>query len=120
MKAVENAAFSATYKTVEQATHNKWLDDKPPGSPHQLHRSDQKALWEKGYPNGIVNQHNDGNDQNQDKQKAKLNDKKVKQYVYLYDDKAKTVKKAEVTTGIQDFCLNYLDKNQQLKKIYFK
>lgn len=25
-----------------------------------------------------------------------------------------------VTTGIQDFCLNYLDKNQQLKKIYFK
>ena len=45
---------------------------------------------------------NAGNDQNQDKQKAKLNDKKVKQYVYLFDDKAKTVKKAEVTTGIQD------------------
>jgi HlyD family secretion protein len=31
-----------------------------------------------------------------------LNDKKVKQYVYLFDDKANTVKKAEVTTGIQD------------------
>lgn len=45
---------------------------------------------------------NAGNDQNQDKQKAKLNDKKVKQYVYLFDNKAKTVKKAEVTTGIQD------------------
>jgi HlyD family secretion protein len=45
---------------------------------------------------------NAGNDQNQDKQKAKLNDKKVKQYVYLFDDKANTVKKAEVTTGIQD------------------
>ena len=45
---------------------------------------------------------NAGNDQNQEKQKAKLNDKKVKQYVYLFDDKAKTVKKAEVTTGIQD------------------
>ena len=43
-----------------------------------------------------------GNDQNQDKQKAKLIDKKTKQYVYLFDDKAKTVKKAEVTTGIQD------------------
>jgi HlyD family secretion protein len=43
-----------------------------------------------------------GNDQNQDKQKAKLNDKKTKQFVYLFDDKAKTVKKAEVTTGIQD------------------
>jgi HlyD family secretion protein len=42
------------------------------------------------------------NDQNQDKQKAKLNDKKVKQFVYLYDDKALTVKKAEVITGIQD------------------
>ena len=43
---------------------------------------------------------NSGDDQ--DKQKAKLNDKKVKQYVYLFDDKASTVKKAEVTTGIQD------------------
>ncbi len=43
-----------------------------------------------------------GNDDNQEKQKAKLNDKKTKQYVYLFDDKANTVKKAEVTTGIQD------------------
>ena len=43
---------------------------------------------------------NSGDDQ--DKQKAKLNDKKVKQYVYLFDDKASTVKKTEVTTGIQD------------------
>ncbi|WP_113652089.1 efflux RND transporter periplasmic adaptor subunit [Pedobacter namyangjuensis] len=42
------------------------------------------------------------NDQNQDKQKAKLNDKNIKQYVYLFDSKASTVKKAEVTTGIQD------------------
>lgn len=25
-----------------------------------------------------------------------------------------------ITTGIQDFCLNYLDKNEQLRKIYFK
>jgi len=45
---------------------------------------------------------NASTDQNQDKQKAKLNDKKVKQYVYLFDSKANTVKKAEVTTGIQD------------------
>lgn len=43
---------------------------------------------------------NSANDQ--DKQKAKLNDKKLKQYVYLFDDKASTVKKVEVTTGIQD------------------
>ncbi|SFG94708.1 efflux RND transporter periplasmic adaptor subunit [Pedobacter insulae] len=45
---------------------------------------------------------NAGNDQNMDKQKSKLNDKKVKQYVYLFDSKATTVKKVEVTTGIQD------------------
>jgi len=45
---------------------------------------------------------NASTDQNQDKQKAKLNDKKVKQYVYLFDSKANTVKKAEVNTGIQD------------------
>jgi HlyD family secretion protein len=45
---------------------------------------------------------NTGNDQNMDKQKSKLNDKKVKQYVYLFDSKAATVKKTEVTTGIQD------------------
>ncbi len=43
-----------------------------------------------------------GNDQSMDKQKSKLNDKKVKQYVYLFDSKASTVKKIEVTTGIQD------------------
>lgn len=43
-----------------------------------------------------------GNDQNMDKQKSKLNDKKVKQFVYLFDSKASTVKKVEVTTGIQD------------------
>lgn len=43
-----------------------------------------------------------GNDQNMDKQKAKLTDKKIKQYVYLFDSKASTVKKAEVTTGIQN------------------
>lgn len=43
-----------------------------------------------------------GNDQNTDKQKAKLNDKKIKQYVYLFDSKTSTVKKAEVTTGIQN------------------
>ncbi|RZL31129.1 MAG: efflux RND transporter periplasmic adaptor subunit [Pedobacter sp.] len=42
------------------------------------------------------------NDQNQDKQKAKLNDKNIKQYVYLFDSKTATVKKAVVTTGIQD------------------
>lgn len=41
------------------------------------------------------------NDANQDKQKSKLTDKTVKQYVYLYNADA-TVKKAEVTTGIQN------------------
>ena len=45
---------------------------------------------------------NAGNDQNQDKQKNKLNDKTVKQFVYLFDSKTSTVKKAEVTTGIQN------------------
>lgn len=45
---------------------------------------------------------NAGNDDTKDKQKAKLTDKKVKQYVYLFDNSAKTVKKTEVTTGIQD------------------
>jgi len=45
---------------------------------------------------------NSGNSQDMDKQKSKLNDKTVKQYVYFYDDKAMTVKKGEVTTGIQD------------------
>ncbi len=42
------------------------------------------------------------NNQDMDKQKSKLNDKKIKQYVYLFDSKASTVKKVEVTTGIQD------------------
>ncbi|MES2830227.1 MAG: efflux RND transporter periplasmic adaptor subunit [Bacteroidota bacterium] len=41
------------------------------------------------------------NDSNQDKQKSKLTDKTIKQYVYLYNADA-TVKKAEVTTGIQN------------------
>lgn len=45
---------------------------------------------------------NGGSQQNADKQKEKLNDKKVKQYVYVFDGKAATVKKAEVTTGIQN------------------
>ncbi len=45
---------------------------------------------------------NAGNDQNQDKQKNKLNDKTVKQFVYLFDSKTSTVKQAEVTTGIQN------------------
>jgi HlyD family secretion protein len=40
------------------------------------------------------------NDADQDKQKAKLADKTVKQYVYTYA--SGTVKKVEVTTGIQD------------------
>jgi HlyD family secretion protein len=43
-----------------------------------------------------------GNAEDMDKQKSKLNDKKIKQYVYLFDNKTLTVKKAEVTTGIQD------------------
>jgi HlyD family secretion protein len=41
------------------------------------------------------------NQETADKQKAKLNDKKVKQYVYLYRAD-QTVKQAEVTTGIQN------------------
>ncbi|QIL38736.1 efflux RND transporter periplasmic adaptor subunit [Pedobacter sp. HDW13] len=45
---------------------------------------------------------NQGNQENTDKQKSKLTDKKVKQYVYTYDAKSKKVKKAEVTTGIQN------------------
>lgn len=42
------------------------------------------------------------NNGDQEKQKAKLADKKIKQYVYLYDDATKQVKKSEVTTGIQN------------------
>lgn len=37
-----------------------------------------------------------------EKQKSKLNDKQIKQYVYLFDAKTSTVKKAEVNTGIQN------------------
>lgn len=40
--------------------------------------------------------------ENTDKQKSKLTDKKVKQFVYGYDAKTKKVKKIEVTTGIQN------------------
>eukprot|EP01012_Entosiphon_sulcatum_P015275 TRINITY_DN20264_c0_g1_i1.p1 TRINITY_DN20264_c0_g1~~TRINITY_DN20264_c0_g1_i1.p1 ORF type:complete len:444 (-),score=56.24 TRINITY_DN20264_c0_g1_i1:704-2035(-) len=40
--------------------------------------------------------------ENTDKQKSKLTDKKVKQYIYAYDAKTKKVKKTEVTTGIQN------------------
>ena len=45
---------------------------------------------------------NPGNDENASKQKSKLTDKKVKQFVYNFDDKTKKVKKVEVTTGIQN------------------
>lgn len=48
------------------------------------------------------NKDNQGNQENTDKQKSKLTDKKVKQYVYAYDAKSKKVKKTEVTTGIQN------------------
>ncbi|MET3112425.1 HlyD family secretion protein [Pedobacter sp. CG_S7] len=41
-----------------------------------------------------------GNDADQEKQKSKLTDKTVKQYVYAYNNG--TVKKVEVTTGIQN------------------
>ncbi|WP_113636752.1 efflux RND transporter periplasmic adaptor subunit [Nubsella zeaxanthinifaciens] len=37
-----------------------------------------------------------------EKQKTKLSDKKIRQYIYLFDAKASTVKKAEITTGIQN------------------
>ncbi|MDQ8005633.1 MAG: efflux RND transporter periplasmic adaptor subunit [Pedobacter sp.] len=40
--------------------------------------------------------------QDSEKQKNKLTDKQIKQFVYLFDEKASTVKKAEVTTGIQN------------------
>lgn len=41
------------------------------------------------------------NQENADKQKSRLTDKKVKQYVYLYNAD-ETVKQVEVTTGIQN------------------
>lgn len=40
--------------------------------------------------------------QDAEKQKSKLSDKQIKQYIYLFDAKASTVKKTEVTTGIQN------------------
>ncbi|MCX2494785.1 efflux RND transporter periplasmic adaptor subunit [Pedobacter sp. PF22-3] len=48
------------------------------------------------------NKNNQGNQEDTDKQKSKLTDKKVKQYIYTYDAKSKKVKKTEVTTGIQN------------------
>jgi len=42
------------------------------------------------------------NQENNDKQKSKLTDKTVKQFVYIYDAASKKVKQAEVTTGIQN------------------
>lgn len=45
---------------------------------------------------------NQGTGNDADKQKSKLTDKTIKQYVYLFDNATNTVKKSEVTTGIQD------------------
>jgi len=42
------------------------------------------------------------NQENGDKQKSKLADKTVKQFVYVYDAATKKVKQTEVTTGIQN------------------
>ncbi len=42
------------------------------------------------------------NSQSEEKQKNKLNDKQVKQFIYLFDAKTSTVKKTQVTTGIQN------------------
>lgn len=42
------------------------------------------------------------NEQSKDKQKDELTDKKTKQYLYQFNAKTKTIKKVEVTTGIQD------------------
>jgi HlyD family secretion protein len=39
---------------------------------------------------------------NQEKQKSKLSDKQLKQYIYVFDSKTSTIKKTVVTTGIQD------------------
>jgi HlyD family secretion protein len=43
----------------------------------------------------------EGNNANADQQKSKLTDKTVKQYVYVYKGDG-TIKKVEVTTGIQN------------------
>ncbi|RWU04435.1 efflux RND transporter periplasmic adaptor subunit [Pedobacter chitinilyticus] len=49
------------------------------------------------------NKNDSGNSsEDTEKQKSKLNDKQIKQYVYLFDAKTSTVKKAEVNTGIQN------------------
>jgi len=58
-----------------------------------------QAVFTESSKTGDANQ---GNQENSDKQKSKLTDKKVKQFVYNYDDKTKKVKKVEVTTGIQN------------------
>lgn len=42
------------------------------------------------------------NNANADQQKSKLTDKTVKQYVYVYNGGTSTIKKVEVTTGIQN------------------
>ena len=44
----------------------------------------------------------DNDSESEEKQKSKLSDKQVKQYIYLFDSKTSTVKKAPVTTGIQN------------------
>lgn len=49
------------------------------------------------------NKNDSGNSsEDAEKQKNKLSDKQIKQYVYLFDAKTSTVKKAEVNTGIQN------------------
>lgn len=58
-----------------------------------------QAVFTESSKNGAQTQ---GNKENEDKQKSKLSDKKVKQFVYTYDAKTKKVKKVEVTTGIQN------------------
>lgn len=50
---------------------------------------------------GDKNKKTDDNQETADKQKSKLTDKKVKQYVYLYNTD-QTVKQVEVNTGIQN------------------
>ncbi|TCD10218.1 efflux RND transporter periplasmic adaptor subunit [Pedobacter frigidisoli] len=61
-----------------------------------------QAVFTENGKTGDDAKNNQGNQENTDKQKSKLTDKKVKQYVYDYDAKTKKVKKTEVTTGIQN------------------
>jgi len=61
----------------------------------------QAVFTGEGNTNATASMANNQN-QTEEKQKSKLTDKKVKQYVYLFDEKTSTVKKTEVTTGIQD------------------